>query len=221
MASQEKIDRKVLRSPDAVQEQLGAFSQYAQENSSQVAIGIGGLLVLAVLTSLGMGYVSHSRDATASSFARAVANIEYDSPSAAVVGLTSLAESGSGTYSDLAVLYRARVQSQEGNFEAALTDYETAAQSAPTDYLKQAALVGKGFALAELGKSEEALAAYGEAAEDDGPYRAEALDSRARLAEQLGKKDVAIASLRSLLELDLGPQRRQDVDKRLQGLEAS
>jgi hypothetical protein len=221
MASKEKMDRKELRGPDPVQEQLGAFTRYVQEHRSQVVASAAGLIGLAVAISAGAGYLAHSRDATASAFARAVANIEYDSPSAAVLGLTNLAEDNSGTYSQLAVLYRARVHGEQGSYEDALADYTAAAADAPTDYLRQAALVGRAFALVQLDRADEALEVYAEAAAIDGPYRIDALEARARIAEAGGKTEVAVESLRKLLEQDLGPDRRQEVDGRLQALEAS
>ncbi|MFT4570365.1 MAG: tetratricopeptide (TPR) repeat protein [Hyphomicrobiaceae bacterium] len=221
MATKEKFDRKQLRSPDAVQEQLGAVTTYIQEHRSVVLAGVGALMGLAVLISAGISYVAHSRDVTASAFARAVSNIQYDSPSAAVVGLTNLADRDEGTYSELAVLYRARVHSEQGEYALALSDYESAIDNAPTDYLRQAAMVGRAFALVQLDKTDEALTAYAEASEIDGPYRVEALQARSRVAERLGNTAVAIESLRKLLEQDLGDDRRQAVDDRLQALEAS
>lgn len=218
MATQEKLTRKELRGPDPVQESLGEIGQYIQNNQSLVLGGIGAVLGLVAIVAGFSAYLGSSRDATAAAFARAVANLEYDSPSAALVGLTGVAEE-SGAYSDLAVLYRARVHAQSGDHEKALADFQAAKSSAPTEYLRQAATVGAANAEAELGRSDEAISLYAEAAAMAGPYKIEALEARTRLAVSQENNALAIESLRKLLELDLAADKRDAVAKKLALLE--
>jgi tetratricopeptide (TPR) repeat protein len=215
MATKEKMTRKELRDPDAVQESLGRVGDYIQNNTPVVLGGIGAVLVAVAVLAGGTSYLNASKDATAAAFARAVANLEYDSPSAAIVGLSGVAEGSSGSYPEIAVLYRGRVYAQTGEYEKALTDFQAARKAAPTDYLRQAATVGAGNASAELGRQDEALSLYAEAAALDGPYKIEALEARVRIATAGSKDELAVESLRSLLELELAPAKRESVAKKL------
>jgi len=226
MATREKLKHRDLvqdlKEPDTFFETVTEARDYFEENRTKVlAIG-GAVLAVAVLLIAARGYYSATRNAAATDFASAVANLEFDSPTAAEGSLDSLAaRSNTGPYGSLGSLYKANLSAESGRYEEAIVQYERFLGSAPTDYLKQVALMGKGFALERAGRAPDAAGAYEQAAALDGPYTKPALSDRARLAEKAGDKAKAIETLKKLLELEGSGAGSSAVEQRLQALQST
>jgi len=219
MATRERFDRNELKQPDTFFETFGAARLYVDENRGRVIAGVVGVAVLIASVTAFTGYRASSRAAAAADFARAVANLEFDSPSAAVTNLTSLAErSNAGTYGRLAPLYRASLATSAGQHDDAIAAYDEFLGAAPAPYLRQVGLMGKAHALEQAGKAGEAAAALEQAAGIEGPYRAAALTDRARLAEAAGDRETAISILEQLLELGGSSAETAAIERRLEAL---
>lgn len=225
MATREKLKHRDivhdLKEPDPFFETITQARDYFDENRTQV-LAIGGAVLAAAVLLIGVtGYYRSTRDAAATDFARAVANLEFDSPTAAEGSLDSLAaRSNTGPYGTLGSLYKANLAAEAGRYEEALVSYDRFLDSAPTPYLKQVALMGKGYALERTGKDADAAAAYEQAAALEGPYAKPALSDRARLAEKAGDKAKAVETLKKLLELEGSGPGSSAIEQRLQALQA-
>lgn len=226
MATREKFTRRELeqelKAPDPFFEAIAEAREYFDQNRTLVLAAAGGLLALVAMILGATSYYSSTRNAAATDFASAVANLEFDSPTAADASLTGLlARSNSGPYGALASLYKANLAAEAGRYEEAVLAYDRYLEAAATPYLKQVALMGKGYALERSGKQSEAAAAYDAAAALEGPYAKSALSDRARLAEKEGDKTKAVETLKKLLELEGSGAGSAVIEQRLQALQAA
>lgn len=224
MATKEKFTRREieqdLKGPDTFFETISEASAYFDENRTQVLAGVAAVLGVAALIFGVSSYYSSTRNAAAADFANAVANLEFDSPTAAEASLTSLSSrSNTGPYGALGKLYQGNLAAEGGREEEAVVAYNQYAPEASTPYLEQIALVGKAYALERAGKTGDAAAAYDQAAAMTGPYTKAALSDRARLAEKSGDKAKAIEALKKLLELEGSGAGSPAIEMRLQALQ--
>jgi|GEM_PF-1456307 len=226
MATREKLTRRELeqelKTPDPFFEAIADAREYLEENRNQVLAVGGAVLAAAVLIFGAAGYYSATRNAAATDFANAVANLEFDSPTAAESSLSSLtARSNTGAYGALGALYKANLAAESERYDEAVAGYDGYLASASTPYLKQVALMGKGYALERAGKEPDAAVAYDAAAAIEGPYTKPALSDRARLAEKAGDKPKAVETLRKLLELEGSGAGSAAIEQRLQALQGT
>ena len=204
MATREEFDRRDLKEPDAFFETVGVVNRYVQDHRNKVIAA--GVAFVGLIVAIGAGneYLARTRANAAAAFARASANMDFESTGAAKVGFAGLVgRANSGPYGDLALLYKARLELADGDYDAAIADYDAFIGNAPTTYLRQQALVGKGKALAGSEKTGEALAAFLEAASIDGPFTVAALEDHARLALATGNDDAARQSIEKLMAVDV------------------
>ncbi|MBI5505631.1 MAG: tetratricopeptide repeat protein, partial [Deltaproteobacteria bacterium] len=161
MATREKFKRRdleeELKAPDPFFEAIAEARAYFEDNRTLVVAAAGGVLAVAALLFGASSYYSSTRNAAATDFASAVANLEFDSPTAAEASLTSLgARSNTGPYQALGALYEANMAAESGRYEEAILGYDRYLESATTPYLKQVALMGKGYALERADKQADA-----------------------------------------------------------------
>jgi hypothetical protein len=218
-ASDRRQVQEDLRQPDPFFEAILEAREYFDRNRGRVlgiTAAVVGVFVAVVAIS---GYwVSQGRRA-ASDFASAVSNLEFDSPSAAEADLKNLSKrSNAGPYKSLAALYRGNIAADEGRHDEAIAAYDEFLADPPTDYMKQIGLMGKAAALEKAGKTAESAKELESAAAIDGPYRAAALNDRARLAEAAGDKATAVANLEKLLEIAGSGPNSASIERRLQAL---
>jgi len=201
VATKVDFDRKDLKAPDAFFENVGKANQYFQHNRQRVILTT---VAAAALLIGGIGWYRYSQsraDETAAAFLRATDALDLDSLTTAKAALDNVAGSASGIYGELARMYQADVAAREARWDDAMSLYDGLSSSGTTSYIRQIALVGKGFAQEQSGKAEEAATTYAAASEISGPYREQALRSQLRSARTAGKKDVAAAAIEKILEL--------------------
>lgn len=209
------FSRKDLKAPDAFFEGAGRLNRYVAKNRGRIVFGALGVIALLVAGFGSASYISAAKARDAAAFERARASLEAESFAAARTGLDALANGGSGVYRELAGFYSADLALRQGRLEEAVQAYEAFETHAPTDYLRQAAINSRAHALERAERVGEALQAYGQAADIDGPYRQAALRSQARLAELSGQKEQARAALERLLELYPGSSDTESLAGRL------
>ncbi len=216
MAAKEKFDRKDLKEPDQFFETVGRINRYLEENKAQ-AILIACAVLGAFLVSIGAGaYFDRARTNSAAAFARAVNNIEFDSPGAARAGFSGLTEmSNAGTYGELARLYKADLAGRAGDYDEALSEYDAFLASADESYLRQAALMGKAFVAESSGDGAAAVSLYAEAGQLDGPYTKQGLEAALRVADKAGDDKAALSAVERLLELNLPGTDSEALSQRL------
>ena len=218
-ASERRQVQQQLKQPDPFFEAIAEAREYFEENRSKV-LGIGGGAVALFLVVVGASswYVSQGR-AASTSFESAISNLEANAPGPAEADLQTIPDrTNAGPYKALSLLYRGNIAAAGARYEEAVTDYDQFIAVAPTDYLRQVALMGKAAALEKNGKAPVAAAALDQAASIDGPYRKAALEDRARLAEAAGDKSAAIASLQKLLEIEGSTGDSSQIEHRIQAL---
>lgn len=198
--SETHIDRKELKSPDAFFLGVGSVNRFIQENR---ALAIGGTIAV-VLAFAGLAswraQSRQARESAAAAFLRATDAVEESSFESARSALTTVAEDGGAPYGALAKLYLAEIDLETGNADAAAAAYGVAAKALDRDYLKQAALVGRAFALESSGKPAEAAKAYAEAVEAGSTYKESALRSQLRTARTAGDQVLVKSALEALVE---------------------
>ncbi len=215
MADTSSFSRKDLKTPDAFFETAGRAQRYVAEHRRTV-MGAGAVVVVLLVGGLGStSYISATKGRDAAAFERARISLDDESFAAARTGLDNLAKSGRGIYGELAGFYAASLALDEDRFDEAAEAYERVAERANTDYLRQAAVNSRGYALEQAGRAGEALAVYREAAAIEGPYRHAALRSQARLAEAQGDAPAARAALERLIELYPGAPDTEALSARL------
>ena len=212
------FSRKDLKAPDAFFEGMGRLNRYVAENRRTVLFGALGVLVLLLGGFGSASYMSTAKVRDAAAFERARTSLEAESFAAARTGLDALANRGGGIYRELAGFYSADLALRQGRFDEAAQAYEAFEARTATDYLRQAAINSRAHALERAERLAEALQAYDQAADIDGPYRLAALRSKARLAELSGQNEQARAALERLLELYPGASDTESLAGRLSEL---
>jgi hypothetical protein len=150
-----------------------------------------------------VAWTAHTRRATASTaaaFMRAVDAIESHSVAGAQATLENVTDSGRKPYEQLAHLYEADLLAREGSYEEASAAYDSVAASAPADYVRQIALVGKAYSAEMTDDASTAAKAYAEAGRISGPYREQALRGQLRTALSAEDRELAKQALQALLE---------------------
>ncbi len=219
--AKDEFDRKELKEADQFFETVGVANRYLHEHGTTVAVAAGGVVAAFFLAVGVSSYMASQRSGAAAEFARAMTNLEFESGSAARLGFDRLSgRSGSGPYGDLATLYSAQLATEAGDHQAALEAFDAFLAAAPSDYLEQAALVGKAFAAEGTGDSTSALTAYKKAGEIDGPYTKQALESTARVAVAVGDRATGVSALEKLLTLDVGGLDKDAVSRKIDDLKS-
>ncbi len=195
------IDPKDLKEPDAFFAFVGRLRRYVAEHPKTVALGAGALALGLISIIVGVSWRQQRLERNAETFLRAVDALEVGGLTTAKVVLENVAAGDRGIYGRLARLYEADIAAREGRWADAVTLYDAASKNAPTEYIRQIALVGKAFALEQAGTPAQAIDAYETAARLEGPYRESALRSAYRIANDLGDSERAAAIARDLLEL--------------------
>lgn len=191
-----------LKQPDPFFEAIAEVREYYEKNTTKVLAMAGSAVALLAIVTGASSYYTSQGNRAAADFASAVSNLEFSTPTAAEADLKNIAGlSNAGPYKALATLYSANIAADAGRNEEAVAGYDQFLAVAPTEYLRQIALMGKAAALEKAGKAPEAAAALDLAINIEGPYRTAALADRARLAEDAGDKTTALANLQKLLEI--------------------
>jgi hypothetical protein len=212
------IDRKELREPDAVIEQLGLATTYFREHRNRVVAIAAGLAVVFIGGVVWRGQVERSADRAAASFLRATDAIDLNSRETAATALAGLENSTGGIYGDLATLYRANLETEAGKCSEAVALYDRAAIEASVPYVRQIALVGKAFCQETLDRPAEAAASYAAAGKLVGPYREPALRGQLRSATSAQDKALAASAVEALLEAFPEAEDADELSKTLEAL---
>jgi len=214
-----KIRRKDLRKPDEFETLTGQVVAWADEHRP-VAYGVLALAVAVLAGSLAIGRWRASRnDAAAIAFRSAQARFAEGNFKDAAQDFAYVVERYPRTpFGRLAGLYRAHALAREGDQAAAATAYgEYLAGAAPTDYLRQEALVGLGRAKEATGDTAGALDAYVQAGARPGPYRDDARLAAARLEQAAGNTERAQAIYAELLKDAADPAMKAFVAAKVPG----
>jgi predicted negative regulator of RcsB-dependent stress response len=198
--SETHIDRKELKSPDAFFLGVGSVNRFLQENR---AVAIGGVLAVVLLFGGAVAWRAQGRrsaENAAAAFLRATDAVEESSFESARSALGAVAAENREPYGSLASLYLAELDLKAGNADAAAAAYGVAAKELNRDYLKQAALVGRAFALETAGKPADAAKAYAEASSVASTYKESALRAQLRTAKSAGDSGLVKAALKGLVE---------------------
>jgi hypothetical protein len=199
MASKVEIDRKHLKDPDPFFETVGWANRYFQENRALVVLGAVAIVALFIGAVSLYRWSQHSADDNAASFMRASDALNANSLTTARTALEHVEISG-GIYGQLAKLYEADIAVREQRWDDALPRYEALSRDGETPYIRQIALLGKGYVLENKKDGEGAATAYGAAADIEGPFRERALRDQLRTARAAGKNDAVVVAIKKILE---------------------
>src|SRR5581483_4769951 len=186
-----KIRRKDLRRPDEFKTLATEAGEWLVAHRA-LAFGVAGALVVVTLVALLVGWYSASRNHAAGvAFRSAHETFQAGKYAEAAASFGALAdEYGSTSFGRLAALYRGHALARQGGAAAAYEAFLAGGRAAP--YLRQEALDGLGH-VQEASGNAAAVASYTQAADLDGPYKADALMNAARLEDAAGHADTARA----------------------------
>lgn len=198
--SETHIDRKELKAPDAFFLGVGSVNRFFQENR---AVAFGGVLAVVLLFAGAVSWRAQrirSAENAAAAFLRATDAVEENSFESARSALGAVVEEKREPYGSIASLYLAELDLKAGNADAAAAAYGVAAKELDRDYLKQAALVGRAFALETAGKPAEAAKAYAEASSVAATYKESALRAQLRTAKSAGDTELVKSALKGIVD---------------------
>ena len=204
------FDRKDLKEADAFFEGVGKANRYLTENRNQVLAVIGAALVLFVGGIAWSANRSRVAETASAAFLRATDAVEETSFESASVALQNVVDKDRQPYAALAELYLGDVQTKQGKFEEAAASYESAAANAGRPFLRQIAMVGKGYALESAGQPAQAAAAYSTAAGIEGAFRETALRGQLRTARAADDAGLERSALEDLVNDYPGSRRHLD-----------
>lgn len=190
-----RFRRKDLKRPDEFVSRGRQGLAWAQANSRAVSWTLAGVAAVGLLVA-GVFSVRAARIRQANDdLSHALGELRAGHYSQAATQLGDVATRWQSTAAGrMARLYAANADLKAEDAAAATAQLQQALDVGDwPPYLKQAALVSYGFALARKGDTQGASARYAEAAALDGPYTALAVLGEARCHEQLGEKDKALA----------------------------
>lgn len=195
----ERIHRKDLKGPDEFVESASRLTKFIQENRNAVIAAAVGVTVLFVSGVSYSSYRTRTLDSTAAAFLRATDALESDNLESADTAMRTVIGRNIQPYAQFARIYLADIQREKGDYAAAIEAYSAAADQAASDYLRQIALIGKAYSLELSQDRDQALLVYESAAKLDGPHRQSALRSQLRIAQAVGKVDLARQALTTIL----------------------
>lgn len=217
MAHTERIRRKELRQPDEFVTLSRRAVAYAEENRATFFLVIGGIVVILAAVLIFRTVRASRETSAAQAYAQAHTLLDDKKYPEAATAFQQVADAYSSTgYAILAQLENgnALLLANRGG-EAALAYQKFLDAGAPTDYLRQLALVRLGHAQEQSDKVADAVRAYATAAELPGPYAEEALAGQARAAEASGDATSAKDLYTRFLEKYSGSDRRALATSRL------
>jgi predicted negative regulator of RcsB-dependent stress response len=217
VAHTERIRRKELRQPDEFVTLSRRAVAYAEENRATFFLVIGGIVVILAAVLIFRTVRASRETSAAQAYAQAHTLLDDKKYPEAATAFQQVADAYSSTgYAILAQLENgnALLLANRGG-EAALAYQKFLDAGAPTDYLRQLALVRLGHAQEQSDKVADAVRAYATAAELPGPYAEEALAGQARAAEASGDATSAKDLYRRFLEKYSGSDRRALATSRL------
>jgi hypothetical protein len=198
--SETHIDRKELKAPDAFFLGVGSVNRFFQENRAAAVGSVLAVVLLFAGTLAWRAQRTRSAENAAAAFLRATDAVEENSVESARSALGAVVQEKREPYGSLASLYLAELDLKAGNADAAAAAYGVAAKELDRDYLKQAALVGRAFALETAGKPADAAKAYAEASGVAATYKESALRAQLRNAKSVGDTELVKSALKGLVD---------------------
>ena len=200
--TEQRLTRKDLRQPDEFLTLSRQTMAFVEANRNAVMAALAGVIVL-LLAIVAYRMISQSREASASAtYAEARALLTDKKYGEAAAKFDDVAQRYAGTsYGPLATLERGNALLLANQpSEAAVAYMRFLESSPPTPYLRQLANTQLGYAREKLALTDDAEKAFMAAANETGPFAAEALSGAARNAEAGGKPDKAKGLYTQLLE---------------------
>jgi predicted negative regulator of RcsB-dependent stress response len=217
VARSARIRRKDLKRPDEFLTLTSQALEWARANQRTLVVaGIAAVLIVVGVSGFIALRRARQRDANAD-LARALISYRDDKPSDAAKQLSEVSQRWPSTAAgEFAALVAADAELRAANAKAAIAGFESvlAAPELPP-YLRQQAVLGYGAALEQQGQAKEALAKYSEAAETDGPYKAQAMLAAARVHDALGQHSEAVALYQKLQQDFPDVAKREGVELKL------
>jgi predicted negative regulator of RcsB-dependent stress response len=219
--SHRKVSRKALRQPDEFITTFDWISDWAEHNLTRVIIGAAVLVVVTAIAFLFSFYSQNRQRIASERFYQAITALNDKDYQLAAKGFSTLAEKESGsTLGHLARFYLANTYlalNQPSKASEALRDYLSYNGN---PLFRQMALTQLGVANEDLGDYRDAHSAYLEAAQLNGPEKARAQISAARILARLGDRKGAVAAYQQFLRENPFAQQRAEVVEALAQMSA-
>ncbi len=216
MPARRRLRRKELRQPDEFLVWTTRVARYLRAHAAVAAWVGAALAVVAVSTAAVVTFRRVQASRANEALAAGIGALYAGQPSEAVKLLTERsAHWRDSIVGPLGALYLASAELAEGKYGDARVRLQRALPDLRRPYLRQLALLSLGYALEGEGDHASAAERFEQAAEIEGPYRAEALLGQARNAEMANDPARAKRAYGAFLELfPTGPE-RQFVESRL------
>ena len=218
--SRKRITRKDIRQPDQFITLTSRVFGYFKEHRVKIFVALG--LVIAFAFGIWGWQLNQSKQNRLASQAYASAlEAFHDGKFQTALDLLDRVNAyRSPSYQRLAILYRANSHIGLKQPKDAVPLLEDFLRRTPKNsYLRQLALTNLGFAHEMANQCKEAISAYDQAANIDGPQKEQAFLSKARCTTTLGQFSEAVKLYREYLATYPGSVRVMEIPRRIQDLE--
>ena len=218
--SRKRITRKDIRRPDQFITLTSRVFGYFKEHRVKIFVALG--LVIALAFGIWGWQLNQSKQNRLASQAYASAlEAFHDGKFQTALDLLDRVNAyRSPSYQRLAILYRANSHiglKQPKDAVPLLEDFLS--RTPKNSYLRQLALTNLGYAHEMANQCKEAISAYDQAANIDGPQKEQAFLSKARCTTTLGQFSEAVKLYREYLATYPGSVRVMEIPRRIQELE--
>jgi len=218
--SRKRITRKDIRQPDQFITFTSQVFGYFEEHRTKFLIG----LALVIVVSLGLWgwqlYQSSQNRLASQAYARALAAYHEGKYQTTLDLLDRVDVYRSPNYQRLVMLYRANSYiglKQPQDAVPILREFLN--RKSEESYLRQLALLTLGYAHEMANQCKEAISAYNDASEIEGPQQEQTLLSKARCTTTIGELTESVKIYREYLAAYPGSHRATEISLRIQELE--
>ena len=218
--SRKRITRKDIRQPDQFFTFTSKVFGYFEEHRVKIFVALGLVIALSLALWGWQQYQSKENRLASQAYASALEAFHDGKFQTALDLLDRVEAYRSPSYQRLAILYRANSHiglKQPKDAVPLLEDFLS--RTPKNSYLRQLALTNLGYAHEMANQCKEAISAYDQAANIDGPQKEQAFLSKARCTTTLGQFSEAVKLYREYLATYPGSVRVMEIPRRIQELE--
>jgi len=200
-----RLNRKELRQPDHFQVATEKALEFFNGHQALVISGIGALVVILAAIWGWQVYKETQNVAASQEFTKAMALHQESKYPEAIAAFEKVQTYRWSRFASVAHLYQANIYLATNDLDKALNSAQRAATAtSPNTLYRQLALMALASAEERKNQCKTAIDHFNEAQKIAGPLQSSAMLGKARCAEQLGDKAIAIATYKDYLKENPG-----------------
>jgi len=216
-----RVTRKDIRRPDRFVVFTGKALKFFEEKRAKCLASLAFLILIFLIPwSLNL-YMGRQKRLASQEYSRALTQYHNGKFRESIETLNKVKDYNSTLYSHLATLYQANSYFDLKEPEKTIQLIKELLDQNPNDPLVlQHAFMTQGYSQENVGKCKDAISSFTLAEKIEGPFKEEALSSRARCSAQVGEYKKALDAYRQYLSDYPDSQRNGSILLRIQEIEA-